>query len=171
MADLKREEEIEIIVKNLSGLTALRRFANTQSFDWLEDVFNKLSTIISEKREEEELFRLELSEQEEKRLKALKYLEELGLDPETINISIFDAEPKRKKKRKVNTAPAKYRFTDPDTEKVDTWTGIGRPKKGLQKLLDKGHDLEEFLIKESHNVIDELKEAENVFKNHPPALG
>ncbi len=100
MADLKREEEIEIVVKNLSGLTALRRFANTQSFDWLEDVSNKLLTIISEKREEEELRRLELSEQEEKRLKALKYLEELGLDPETINVSVFDTEPKRKKKKK-----------------------------------------------------------------------
>ncbi|MDR8459637.1 DNA-binding protein, partial [Acinetobacter baumannii] len=62
MADLKREEEIEIVVKNLSGLTALRRFTNTQSFDWLEDVSNKLLTIISEKREEEELRRLELSE-------------------------------------------------------------------------------------------------------------
>lgn len=155
MADLKREEEIEIVAKNLSGLTALRRFANTQSFDWLEDVSNKLLTIISEKREEEELRRLELSEQEEKRLKALKYLEELGLDPETINVSVFDTEPKRKKKRKVSTAPAKYRFTDPDTGKADTWTGIGRPKKGLQKLLEKGHELDEFLIQ------PELRNEEN----------
>lgn len=171
MTELTKDEEYQIVSKHLTGLTNLRKFAQTKDFDWLDDVCGKLSGILDEKREEEELRKLELAEQEEKRLKALKYLEELGIDPDTVNVSVFDKAAKRKKKKAAGTTPAKYRFTHPETGKTDTWTGIGRMKKGLQQLLDAGHSLDEYLIEKTRDAKDELNEAEKLFEQHPSALG
>ncbi|WP_415913819.1 hypothetical protein [Proteus mirabilis] len=80
------------------GLTELRKFAKTKNFEWLENLANQLNGIVEEQREEFELRKLELAELEEKRLKAIKYLEELGLDPETIHISVFETTDKKERK-------------------------------------------------------------------------
>ncbi|MEY0290290.1 H-NS family nucleoid-associated regulatory protein [Providencia rettgeri] len=171
MTELTREEKYKITSESLTGLTELRKFAKTKNFEWLENLANQLNGIVEEQREEFELRKLELAELEEKRLKAIKYLEELGLDPETINISVFETTDKKGKKGKSKNTPAKYRFTHPETGKIDTWTGVGRMKKGLQQLIDAGHSLDEYLIEKALDVKDEFKEAENVFKNHPASLG
>lgn len=171
MTELSREEKYKITSESLTGLTELRKFAKTKNFEWLENLTSQLTSIVEEQREEFELRKLELAELEEKRLKAIKYLEELGLDPETINISVFETTDKKGKKGKSKNTPAKYRFTHPETGKTDTWTGVGRMKKGLQQLLDAGHSLDEYLIEKAHDARDEFKEAENVFKNHPASLG
>ncbi|MDO1811893.1 DNA-binding protein, partial [Escherichia coli] len=59
----------------------------------------------------------------------------------------------------------------PETGKTDTWTGIGRMKKGLQLLIDAGHSLDEFLIDKASDAKDDIKEAEKLFENHPSSLG
>ncbi|MBS0861920.1 H-NS family nucleoid-associated regulatory protein [Providencia rettgeri] len=171
MTELTREEKYKITSESLTGLTELRKFAKTKNFEWLENLANQLNGIVEEQREEFELRKLELAELEEKRLKAIKYLEELGLDPETIHISVFETTDKKGKKGKSRNTPAKYRFTHPETGKTDTWTGIGRMKKGLQLLIDAGHSLDEFLIDKASDAKDDIKEAEKLFENHPSSLG
>nr|WP_282490749.1 hypothetical protein [Providencia alcalifaciens] len=100
MTELTREEKYKITSESLTGLTELRKFAKTKNFEWLENLANQLNGIVEEQREEFELRKLELAELEEKRLKAIRYLEELGLDPETVHISVFETTDKKGKKGK-----------------------------------------------------------------------
>lgn len=158
MTELTREDEYAIIIKHMGSITSLRKFSNQQNFDLLEEISEKLIAILAERREEEELRKLELQELEEKRLKALAYLEDIGLSPDELKVSVFENEPKRKKKKKGNTTrPAKYAHTD-DKGKTHYWTGIGRTSNYFKELLDKGHTLEEFLI---DKVKDDIKDIGN----------
>lgn len=144
MTELTRDEEYQITAKHLTGLTALRKFANTKDYEWLETVASQLASIVEEKREAFELAKLEAEEREKERLKVLEMVSNLGFTLESLSEPVTVKGKKAKKNKTV--APAKYRFTDPDTGKEDTYTGQGRMKKGLKKLLEQGHSLEEFLI-------------------------
>ncbi|HGJ5856998.1 H-NS family nucleoid-associated regulatory protein [Arsenophonus nasoniae] len=53
---------------------------------------------------------------------------------------------KTKKKSSINARKPKYEFLDENGE-IQTWSGNGKPPTVLQKLLDDGNELEEFLIK------------------------
>ncbi|EUD10807.1 H-NS family nucleoid-associated regulatory protein [Providencia alcalifaciens] len=170
MTELTREEKYRITSESLTGLTELRKFAKTKNFEWLENLASQLNSIVEEKREEFELQKLELQEIEEKRLKALRFIEELGLNPETIHISAFESIDTKSKGKKAKSAP-KYRFTHPESGKTETWTGVGRMKKGLQQLIEAGHSLDEFLIDKVSHAKDDIKEAEKLFENHPSSLG
>ncbi|WP_340617387.1 H-NS family nucleoid-associated regulatory protein [Xenorhabdus entomophaga] len=144
MKELTKDEEYQITSNHLSGLTSLRRFAQTKDFEWLEDVCNKLKGIVEEKREAFELAKLEAEERENKRQKAIKLIEEMGFSIESLSEPVT-AETRKIRKSKKNKAP-KYRFTDPTTGEIDTWSGIGRMKKGLQSLINDGHSLDQYLI-------------------------
>lgn len=144
MSELTKDEEYQIVAKHLSGLGNLRKFAQTKDFEWLEDVCSKLKSIVEEEREAFELAKLEAEELENKRQKAIQLIEEMGFSVESLSEPVTTGTKKLKRSKK-STAP-KYRFTDPVTGNVDTWTGIGRMKKGLQALLNDGHTLAEYLI-------------------------
>lgn len=148
MTELSRDEEYQITSKHLTGLTALRKFANTKDYEWLETVVGQLSSIVEEKREAFEFAKMEAEEREKERQKAIKLVEEMGFSVESL-LEPITVSTKKVKKAKKNTEP-KYRFTDPITGKVDTWTGVGRMKKGLQSLINNGRSLEEFLITSTH---------------------
>ncbi|AGT26766.1 H-NS family nucleoid-associated regulatory protein (plasmid) [Citrobacter freundii] len=153
MTELTREDEYIIILKHLGSITSLRKFADQQNFNLLEEISNKFIAIIAERREEEELRQLELQELEEKRLKALEYLESIGLSPDELKVSVFENAPKRKKKSKGSTTrKAKYAHTD-EQGKTHYWTGVGRISNYFKDLTDKGHDLEEFLIEETRDAV------------------
>lgn len=159
MTELTREDEYNIILKHLGSITSLRKFADQQNFDLLEEISNKFSAILAERREEEELRQLELQELEDKRLKALEYLESIGLSPDELKVSVFENAPKRKKKSKGDTTrPAKYAHTD-EKGKTHYWTGIGRTSNYFKKLLDEGHELEEFLIEKPGNAVKDTEQA------------
>lgn len=118
-----------------------------QDFDSLVEIGNKLNALIDERREEEELRKLELQELEEKRLKALEYLQEIGLAPEDLAVSVFDKEPKRKGKQSSKRAD-KYAYTDENGEK-HTWSGVGRMSNVFKKLVDEGKNIDDYLINKS----------------------
>lgn len=167
MTELTREDEYNIIIKHMGSITSLRKFADQQNFDLLEEISNKLTAIIAERQEEEELRKLELQELEEKRLKALAYLEEIGLSPDELKVSVFENEPKRKKKKKGDTTrPAKYAHTD-EKGKTHYWTGIGRTSNYFKQLLDKGHALEEFLIEKGENAAKDVEQAVQGINHNP----
>ncbi|WP_243465111.1 hypothetical protein [Photorhabdus temperata] len=72
MTELTKEQEYEIVSKYLTGLTTLRKFAQTKDFDWLEDVYQKLEVIVDESRESSRLARLEIEEKEQKTFRHIK---------------------------------------------------------------------------------------------------
>lgn len=144
MSELTREEEYAIIIKHLTSITSFRKFSSQQDFDSLVEISNKLIALIDERREEEELRKLELQELEEKRLKALEYLQEIGLAPEDLAVSVFDKEPKRKGKHSSKRAD-KYAYTD-ENGKKHTWSGVGRMSNVFKKLVDEGKSIDDYLI-------------------------
>ncbi|HAF2404726.1 TPA: H-NS histone family protein [Salmonella enterica] len=170
MTELTREDEYNIILKHLGSITTLRKFARQQNIDLLEEVSTKFTAIIAERKEEEELRHMELQELEEKRLKALEYLESIGLAPDELTISVFEKEPKRRKKSQSATLRnAKYAHTD-EKGKTHYWTGIGRTSNHFKKLLDEGHTLEEFLIEKTENIIKDAEQAANEIGKHPESF-
>lgn len=170
MTELTREDEYNIIIKHMGSITSLRKFASQQNYDLLEAIRDKLTAVLDERREEEELRKLELQELEEKRLKALAYLEEIGLSPDELKVSVFENEPKRKKKNKTDaTRSPKYAHTD-EHGKTHYWTGIGRTSNHFKKLLDEGHSLEEFLIEKNENTIKDAEQAANEIGKHPESF-
>ncbi|NRN30166.1 H-NS family nucleoid-associated regulatory protein [Photorhabdus heterorhabditis] len=147
MTELTKEQEYEIVSKYLTGLTTLRKFAQTKDFDWLEEVYQKLEIIVEESRESSRLARLEIEEKEQKRLEVLRIIAEMGFDIKTINIPITLSgfKPKKSNTGKGKTRKPKYQFNE--NGEIKYWSGNGKRPLGLQKLLNEGHLLDEFLIK------------------------
>lgn len=92
-------------------------------------------------------FKRVMQELEEKRLKALEYLQEIGLAPEDLAVSVFDKEPKRKSKQSSKRAD-KYAYTD-ENGKKHTWSGVGRMSNVFKKLVDEGKSIDDYLINKS----------------------
>lgn len=158
MTELTREDEYNIIIKHMGSITSLRKFASQQNYDLLESIRDKLTAVLDERREEEELRKLELQELEEKRLKALAYLEEIGLSPDELKVSVFENEPKRKKKNKTGaTRPPKYAHTDEHGE-THYWSGVGRISNHFKKLTEEGHELEKFLVNKTKHLIEDIND-------------
>lgn len=158
MTELTRKDEYNIIIKHMGSITSLRKFSSQQNYDLLESIRDKLTAVLDERREEEELRKLELQELEEKRLKALAYLEEIGLSPDELKVSVFENEPKRKKKNKTGvTRPAKYAHTD-EHGKTHYWSGVGRISNHFKKLAEEGHELETFLVNKTKHLIEDIND-------------
>lgn len=139
----------EELIRILSNVRSLRSFARELNYDLLQTAHEKLGLVLEERKEEEELRRLELEEQEEKRMKALEYIKELGFAPEDLNVSVYDREPSLKPKPKTRHGEKraiKYRYVD-DHGTEHTWTGVGRLSRAFQQLKDAGIDIEQYRIK------------------------
>lgn len=143
---LKREDEYQIISKHLSSITTIRKFALTKDFEWLQEVKDKLEAVIEENRELFEQARKEAEEKEKKRLDLLKMIEDSGFSLESLLNPVTKVKIKTKKKSSINARKPKYEFLDENGE-IQTWSGNGKPPTTLQKLLDDGNPLEDFLIK------------------------
>ncbi|AJJ37999.1 H-NS histone family protein (plasmid) [Yersinia pestis] len=145
---MSENETYNEIRRTLSNIRSIRVFARETDFELLLDMHEKLGAVIEERREDAEREARERAEREQKRLDLLKLVEAEGFTPEEL-IGSDAGNTVRKKRNKVSTRPAKYRYTNPETGVVETWTGIGRQKKGFQLLLEAGHSADEFLIEQS----------------------
>ncbi|MCW7550877.1 H-NS histone family protein [Photorhabdus sp. APURE] len=147
MTGITIEQEYEIVSKHLSRMSTLRRFAQTKDVEWLEDVYKALEVVVQDSKETFRLMSLEAEQKEQKRLDILRMIEEIGLDLKTINIPITlsDFKPKKSKTGKGKTRKPKYQFNE--NGEIKYWSGNGKKPSGLQKLLNEGHSLNEFLIK------------------------
>ncbi|HGJ5877465.1 MAG TPA: H-NS family nucleoid-associated regulatory protein [Arsenophonus sp.] len=143
---LKKEDEYQIISKHLSSITTIRKFALTKDFDWLQEVKDKLDAVVEENRKLFEQAKREAKEKEKQRLDLLKLIEESGFSLDSLLQPVTTGKIKTKKKNSVNARKPKYEFLDENGD-IQTWSGNGKPPSALQKLLDDGNALEEFLIK------------------------
>ncbi|MGL5007701.1 MAG: H-NS family nucleoid-associated regulatory protein [Plesiomonas sp.] len=133
------------IIKVLSNIRSLRVLAREVSFEQLEDMLSKLTTVVEERREEAELNQ---AENEERQRKLQQYREMLindGIDPNELFEMLANSKTAAPKKAKRTARPAKYEYTDENGE-LKTWTGQGRTPAIIKQALDAGQDLENFAI-------------------------
>lgn len=129
--------------KVFSNLRTLRAQARETSLDVLEELLEKMTSIVEDRRQEEESGK---KEREEKQAKLAAIREQLladGIDPNEL-LANFNAAPAKQKSTHI-TRPAKYKFIDENGDEKG-WTGQGRTPKAIAAAIESGKKLEDFLI-------------------------
>ncbi|CAK6500235.1 DNA-binding protein H-NS (plasmid) [Pantoea sp. Nvir] len=129
-------------LKALNNLRTLRVQAREIELDVLNEMLEKFSVVVAERREE---VNAEQAAQKEKAEKLALYKEMLMKDGIDISDLADLAQNESKPKAKRAPRPAKYKFTDENGE-TKFWTGQGRTPSPIKKALDAGGSLDEFLI-------------------------
>lgn len=129
--------------KILFNIRSLRGFSRDLTLDQLEEAHSKLTTIVEERREEEEVLRAEQAEREAKLAAIAKQIKEQGIDVNELVSALSSKKVKSKGKRQARAA--KYKYVD-DNGVEKTWTGQGRTPSVIQKALDAGKTLDYFAI-------------------------
>jgi len=145
MSDTDTNNEIR---RTLSNIRSLRVFARETEFDLLLDMYEKLGSVIEERREDAEREAKERAEREQKRLDLLQLIAGEGFTPEEL-LGQIEGQGKSKKRSKTPKAAPKYQFIEDGVTK--TWTGKGRKPKPIEEALAAGRDLDEFLIEKATN--------------------
>ncbi|MBN3146277.1 H-NS family nucleoid-associated regulatory protein [Pectobacterium brasiliense] len=129
-------------LKVLNNIRTLRAQARETDLATLEEMLEKLTVIVEERREEENKVQQEQAERLAK-IEALraKLLED-GIDPAELLGSVSATKSTKSKRA---PRPAKYKYTDENgNEKL--WTGQGRTPKAIAAALESGKTLEDFAI-------------------------
>ncbi|HGG5995745.1 TPA: H-NS family nucleoid-associated regulatory protein [Salmonella enterica subsp. diarizonae serovar 61:r:z53] len=130
-------------LKVLNNIRTLRAQAREIDLATLEDMLEKLTTIVEDRREEEASF---IKQQEEKQAKLEAFRQKMledGIDPAEL-LSVASTSIKTKSTR--TPRPAKYKYVD-ENGLEKQWTGQGRTPKAIAAALEAGKTLEDFEIK------------------------
>lgn len=139
-------------LKILNNIRTLRAQGRECSLDTLEEMLEKLDTVVKERREEENKVK---AEKEDRARKLSQYREMLisdGIDPNEL-LATSNTYPSRTKvkeafikiQKKRAPRPAKYKYIENGEEK--TWTGQGRTPAAIKQAIDnEGKFLDSFLI-------------------------
>lgn len=130
-------------LKTLNNIRTLRAQSRELPLETLEEMLEKLTVIVEERRQEESSKETEHKARQEKLESLRKLMLEDGIGPEEL-LSSFSGKSSAPKKVR-EPRPAKYSFTDENGE-TKTWTGQGRTPKALAELLEAGKSLDDFLI-------------------------
>jgi DNA-binding protein H-NS len=131
--------------KNLSSLNNIRTIraeARNMALDLLEELHQKLETVVKERREEESAREAEAREKAEKLAFYQELLLEEGINPAEL---VNSASPSSASKKKRAKRPAKYRYSD-EKGQVHYWTGQGRTPSAIKTAIENGKSLDDFLI-------------------------
>lgn len=129
--------------KVFSNLRTLRAQARETSLEVLEELLEKMTSIVEDRRQEEESGK---KEREEKQAKLAAIREQLladGIDPNEL-LANFNAAPAKQNSTR-SPRPAKYKFIDENGDEKG-WTGQGRTPKAIAAAIESGKKLEDFLI-------------------------
>lgn len=129
------------VFKLLNNIRTLRAQAREVELTDLEEILEKLTTVVTERREEIEAEEALNREKAEKLSKYRELLAAEGIDPS----ELLGTTETSKKRTKRAPRPAKYAYTDENGEKK-SWTGQGRTPAAIKKALDEGKSLDSFLI-------------------------
>ncbi|MEI7348114.1 H-NS family nucleoid-associated regulatory protein [Dickeya chrysanthemi] len=129
-------------LKILNNIRTLRAQARETDLATLEEMLEKLTAIVEDRREEESSAQEQNAERQAK-IEALRAkLMEDGIDPsELLDAGVTSKTAKAKR----TPRPAKYKYTDENSNE-QTWTGQGRTPKAIKEALDDGKSLEDFAI-------------------------
>lgn len=130
-------------IKALNNIRTLRAQARETELEVLEEMLEKLTAIVEDRREEE---KATLKEKEERQAKLEAFRQKLledGIDPAELLATVGSSQTKAKSTRAPR--PAKYKYTD-ENGNEQTWTGQGRTPKALAIAIEAGKKLEDFAI-------------------------
>ncbi|MBU9843954.1 H-NS family nucleoid-associated regulatory protein [Rahnella ecdela] len=128
-------------LKTLNNIRTLRAQAREVDLATLNEILEKLTSIVEDRRQEDEAASAEITERKAKLEKYRQQMLEDGIDPTELLGSLSAGKSKKTREPR----PAKYQYTDENGE-TKTWTGQGRTPKAIKDLLDSGKSLEDFAI-------------------------
>jgi len=128
-------------LKALNNIRTLRAQAREIQLSELEEMLEKFSVVVAERREESSANEAAVREKEEKLAKYRELLLQDGIDPnELLGALTSTGKPRTKRAPR----PAKYKYIEDGQEKY--WTGQGRTPAVIKKAIDGGKSLDDFLI-------------------------
>lgn len=131
-------------LKILNNIRTLRAQARECSLETLEEMLEKLEAVVNERREEENQVQAEIKEKTRKLQQYREMLIADGIDPNELLQTMTSNKNIGKSKRAIR--PAKYKYIDENGD-YKTWTGQGRTPAIIKNaILDKGKNLEDFLL-------------------------
>ena len=135
------------VLKVLSNIRSLRLATRDFSVEQLENLLEKIETLVSEKRVELAKAQEEENARQERIVKYKELLEKEGISrqelAEILGLDVSEKVSGVSKKR--SARPAKYQYVD-ENGVTKTWTGQGRTPKAIQAQLDQGKPLSSFEI-------------------------
>ena len=135
------------VLKVLSNIRSLRLATRDFSVEQLENLLEKIETLVSEKRVEIAKAQEEENARQERIAKYKELLEKEGISrqelAEILGLDVSEKVSGVSKKR--SSRPAKYQYVD-ENGVTKTWTGQGRTPKAIQAQLDQGKPLSSFEI-------------------------
>ncbi|MFW4198881.1 H-NS family nucleoid-associated regulatory protein [Enterobacter sp. MGH 38] len=129
-------------LKILNNIRTLRAQSREFSLEHLEEMLEKLTTVVEDRRQEEVAF---LKDKEERQAKLEAFRQQLledGIDPAEL-LSGLSSSSKPKSSREPR--PAKYKYIDENGDEK-FWTGQGRTPKVITAAIESGKKLEDFAI-------------------------
>ncbi|EEZ4372255.1 MULTISPECIES: H-NS family histone-like protein [Enterobacteriaceae] len=128
-------------IKALNNIRTLRAQARETDLATLEEILEKLTAIVEDKRQEETIAQQQNAERQSK-IEALRaQLLEDGIDPSELLGNVKSSRPTTVRAPR----PAKYKYIDENGDEK-TWTGQGRTPKVIAAALESGKVLEDFAI-------------------------
>ncbi|MEG8840693.1 H-NS family nucleoid-associated regulatory protein [Klebsiella quasipneumoniae] len=128
-------------IKALNNIRTLRAQARETDLATLEEILEKLTAIVEDKRQEETIAQQQNAERQSK-IEALRaQLLEDGIDPSELLGSVKSSRPAAVRAAR----PAKYKYIDENGDEK-TWTGQGRTPKVIAAALENGKVLEDFAM-------------------------
>ncbi|EPL8093796.1 H-NS family nucleoid-associated regulatory protein [Morganella morganii] len=132
-------------LKPFNNIRTLRAQARESSLEVLEEILEKLTSVVEERRLEESQAQAKEEERTRKLEEFRQLLEKQNINPEELIQSMATGKTARKSKRAQR--PAKYEYIDENGESK-TWTGQGRTPAVIKQAIDnEGKSLNDFLIK------------------------
>ena len=135
------------VLKVLSNIRSLRLATRDFSVEQLENLLEKIETLVSERRVELAKAQEEENARQERIAKYKELLEKEGISrqelAEILGLDVSEKVSGVSKKR--SARPAKYQYVD-ENGVTKTWTGQGRTPKAIQAQLDQGKPLSSFEI-------------------------
>ncbi|MEW9809871.1 MAG: H-NS family nucleoid-associated regulatory protein [Candidatus Symbiodolus clandestinus] len=130
------------IFKVLHNIRTLRAYARELTIDALDEILEKVKTVVEERRQDELQAQVYKQEHEQKLQQYRNMLLADGIDPNELLMPGMAKVGKRRAPR-----PAKYEYIENGEHK--TWTGQGRTPAAIKQAIEReGKSLEFFLIKE-----------------------
>ena len=132
-------------LKALNNIRTLRAQAREMTLESLEEMLEKLTVVVDERREEESQARAEVEERNRKLEKIREMMLEQGVDLNDL-LQTMDSGKSTSTRAKRAARPAKYKYVDENGE-TKTWTGQGRTPKVIEAALKaKTKTLEDYLV-------------------------
>lgn len=135
------------VLKVLSNIRSLRLATRDFSVEQLENLLEKIETLVSEKRVEIAKAQEEENARQERIAKYKELLEKEGISRQELAaiLGLDVSEKVSGVSKKRSARPAKYQYVD-ENGVTKTWTGQGRTPKAIQAQLDQGKPLSSFEI-------------------------